>query len=505
MCENSEGAYSTQKGAAALVNKGLYSDSSFWLMVITQFLGAFNDNLFKQLLLLLAVGSAIGDQQELATVVFALPFILFSGFAGYLSDRYSKCHIIRYSKMAEIVVMFLGMVAFFAFPVFGFTGLFIVLGLMGLQSTFFGPGKYGILPELFREDDLPRANGLILMTTFIAIIMGTVLAGVLKDSFSPKSERVEGKNLAPHVFDSEDEKGEDSSFRKSRGQLNPKDQGVLLSEMTEEQKEEEKARLVEGGSQLWKASLFCIGIAVIGTLTSLGVRKTGRAHEALVLTFSHLGIPKATRSFILQNRMLLVAIGSSCLFWLIGGVIVLVVNKYGEVQLELASTYTSLLTAATAIGIAVGAALASRLTRHSRDLRLVRLSAILLLGLLLLLSLPGGNGGHFWSYSGTWVLLMLAGISAGMLAIPLHSYIQVAADKSQKGQVIAAMNLVNFIAILLSGVTYGRFEQIARMLNWPWHSMFGMTAVLILPLLFFRYKKLEIHDSNSFTRKSKES
>ena len=109
---------------------------------------------------------------------------MFVGFAGYLSDRYSKKRIVVGCKVAEIGVMLLGFLVFLT----GTPGsssfivlLFGVLFLMGLQSAFFGPSKFGILPEMFSDTDLPTINGVILATTFLAIIFGTVLAGVLKD------------------------------------------------------------------------------------------------------------------------------------------------------------------------------------------------------------------------------------------------------------------------------------------------------------------------------------
>src|SRR5687768_11130244 len=166
------------------VGTPLFRDRSFWGMTATQLLGAFNDNLFKQLMLLLAipVGAAAAqkaDEQGLATMIFSLPFVLFSGFAGYLSDRHSKRNVIVACKLAEIGIMLLGMIGFLAYGMTGYSGLLVVLFLMGTHSAFFGPGKYGILPELFREHDLPKANGVILMTTFLAIIFGTASAGLM--------------------------------------------------------------------------------------------------------------------------------------------------------------------------------------------------------------------------------------------------------------------------------------------------------------------------------------
>src|SRR6188508_151446 len=99
---------------------GLFRDRAFWGLTATQFLGAFNDNVFKQLMLLLAipVGAAAAqkaDEQGLATMIFSLPFVLFSGFAGYLSYRYSKRSVIVACKLAEIGIMLLGMIGFLAY------------------------------------------------------------------------------------------------------------------------------------------------------------------------------------------------------------------------------------------------------------------------------------------------------------------------------------------------------------------------------------------------------
>src|SRR5438128_5022164 len=113
----------------------LFRDRSFWGMTATQFLGAFNDNVFKQLMLLLAipVGAAAAqkaDEQGLATMIFSLPFVLFSGFAGWLSDRYSKRNMIVVCKLAEIGIMLLGMLGFLAYGATGYRGLLVILFLM---------------------------------------------------------------------------------------------------------------------------------------------------------------------------------------------------------------------------------------------------------------------------------------------------------------------------------------------------------------------------------------
>jgi len=155
---------------------------SFRALVGAQFLGAFNDNLFKQLLLFLAAGYIFPgrDLQGLAFAVFALPFVIFSLLAGDLSERFSKRSIIFQMKVAEILVMLLGVMAF---ATLNWTFMLVVLFLMGTQSAFFGPSKYGVIPELIPPEKLLRANAVVLMTTFAAILLGQALAGPMLDGF----------------------------------------------------------------------------------------------------------------------------------------------------------------------------------------------------------------------------------------------------------------------------------------------------------------------------------
>src|SRR5262245_29270807 len=123
----------------------LLADASFWGMTTTQFLGAFNDNLVKQLALLIAAPAAAGmaaaakqaDEQPLAMALFSIPFLLFSSYAGFLSERYSKRTVIVLCKVAEIGIVLLGMVAFAAWHYSGMIGLLVVVFLMGTHSAFF--------------------------------------------------------------------------------------------------------------------------------------------------------------------------------------------------------------------------------------------------------------------------------------------------------------------------------------------------------------------------------
>lgn len=178
----------------------LFRARQFWPLFWTQFLGAFNDNFFKNSLVILIIyrGIRIGvvepsQMVALAGGIFILPFFLFSTWAGQLSDRMEKARLIRLTKVAEVVAMSLAAWGFLT-DNFGF--LLIVLFLMGLQSTFFGPLKYSILPQHLKPEELMAGNSLIEAGTFIAIPLGTSLGGWFVSL--PGSER--GLSIAVLVF-----------------------------------------------------------------------------------------------------------------------------------------------------------------------------------------------------------------------------------------------------------------------------------------------------------------
>lgn len=429
---------------SALVDTPLLQDKAFWGMTVAQFLGAFNDNLFKQLMLLLAVptvaasvspetvvestkAAAGGDQQGLTTMIFSVPFILFSGFAGFLSDRYRKQTVILTAKYAEIGIMALGLLGFLFFRVTGYYGLLGVLFLMGTHSAFFGPGKYGILPELFHKKDLSRANGIILMTTFLAIIFGTASAGFLGN----------------------------------------------MADATPGRPEPEK---------LWIGSLICIGIAMLGVVSAHFIRSSPAANPNLKFSPASLAIPKETMALLVRDRKLLLALLSSCLFWLVCGLTMQIINSLGLTQLKVDKGQTSLLTGVISIGIAIGAVAAGKLGSGKGAPRTVTIGAWGIVISLIVLSLSRPGGAHLLGYYGTMPALVALGSFAGLFAIPVQVFIQTRPPENQKGQAIATMNFSNFIAIFLSGAIYWLFNWIVSTANWPSSTVFFFTALLVLPV-----------------------
>jgi acyl-[acyl-carrier-protein]-phospholipid O-acyltransferase/long-chain-fatty-acid--[acyl-carrier-protein] ligase len=412
-------------------------------MTATQFLGAFNDNVFKQLVLLICVdyvalrGLDHDPYQTTAQGLFALPFVLFSGFAGWLSDRVSKRRIVVLCKAGEIGVMLAGLIGLMT-GTMGEDGLLnallAVLFVMGLQSAFFGPSKYGILPELFHEDDLPVANGVVQMTTFLAIIFGLAFCGFFKQW------------------------------------------------------------LTDAGHSLSYISMICIGIALIGTLTSLLVRTTPIARPGLPLQTSSFAIDARTWKMLWTDRPLLVVVLVSSLFWFLGGLLLPAINAYGKQQIGLDDFHTSFLNACVGFGIAAGCVLAGKLSRHTIRFGLVSRGAWgIVVTAALLSAVPFTTDDPRLAEALSAVLLTGLGVSAGFFAVPLQVFLQARPPKEQKGRMIGAMNLVNWIGILLAAGFYGLcsdwFTEVAKIkggrpishISWT----FALVAGMLLPVALF--------------------
>jgi acyl-[acyl-carrier-protein]-phospholipid O-acyltransferase/long-chain-fatty-acid--[acyl-carrier-protein] ligase len=408
----------------------LYKDSSFWGMAVTQFLGAFNDNVFKQLLLLLATPTVLQleagsaeDLQSEAQYVFAAAFLIFSGFAGFLSDRFSKRRMVVVCKVAEIFIALLGMIGFMYFDQIGVTGMFAVLFLMGVHSAFFGPSKYGILPEMIRPADLPRANGVFLMLTFLAIIFGMALAGALLNMF--------------------------------------------------------------GHERLWLASLACIAIAIVGTLTSLLVRPVRPAKPDLEYRWGCWLVSRDTLQLLLRDRQLLAAMAVVAVFWMVGGMVLQTVNALGKSQLGLDELRTSLLAASIGVGTAVGCIAGGYLSRGRVSRPVVTGGAVGTVAMLAILALPGGNQNHLLGFAGSIPVLILLGAFSGMLIVPVQVALQSRPPREEKGRMIATMNQISWIGVILGALFYKCCILLLDVTDGPRSHIFAATALLMLPVAIF--------------------
>jgi acyl-[acyl-carrier-protein]-phospholipid O-acyltransferase/long-chain-fatty-acid--[acyl-carrier-protein] ligase len=281
----------------------------------TQFLGALNDNLYKTVVSLLAVEAALnagGGTQflSMAQGLFILPFILFSGYAAYFADTYSKRSVLIATKSFEILVMGLAVIAF----VTGGIGFMLaVLFLMATQSAFFGPAKYGILPEMLTDRDLSRGNALLQMTTFVAIILGTALASYFTDSLA---------------------------------------------------------------GRLWVVGLLLAVIAVAGVAASLGIARvppSGTHRPFRINPWSEVVV--GLRRLWSDRPLWLTVVGISY-FWFLGALLYIAVLVFGKESLQADNLRVGLLMVFFAVGIGVGSMAAGRLSGDKVELGLVPLGAI---------------------------------------------------------------------------------------------------------------------------------
>lgn len=296
---------------------GKYSDLlkswGFQAFLWTQFLEAFNDNVFKFIIIMTALDKAPGQGSlyvALAQGAFILPFLFFSGYSGYLADVYSKRAVMIVVKLFEILSMVLG---YFSMVSGNLALMLGVVFLLGLHSTFFSPAKYGFLPEAVPEEDLSRANGLLEMTTFMAIILGTFLGGVLF-----------------------------SLWKGDPGKLN----------------------------------LVLIAVAVVGALFSLGITKVkpSGAQKAFKLNPFH-EVWEGALDLKKDRAMWLTVVGISY-FWLLGAFMQGAIPLLGKNVMGLSDTTTAILGTFLALGIGFGSLWAGRLSGDRVELGLVPVGSI---------------------------------------------------------------------------------------------------------------------------------
>src|SRR5215813_11985751 len=182
----------------------ILKDRGFFCFFCTQFLGAFNDNLYKIIVSFVAIDRVADSGSRslylsLIAFLFVLPSALFSAYAGQIADRYSKRNVLVAVKIFEVLVMSLGLGAFFLERI---EPMLAIVFLMGLHATFFSPAKYGIVPEMLPDRDLSRANGLLEMSTFVAIVVGTSIGTFLFSTWKHEPWKLGAMMLAIAVVGS---------------------------------------------------------------------------------------------------------------------------------------------------------------------------------------------------------------------------------------------------------------------------------------------------------------
>ena len=363
----------------------LWHDSAFWGMAVAQFFGAFNDNVCKQLAMLICLQETMEDKQASATAVFAIPFLLFSGTAGFLADRISKSWIVQACKVAEVGIQATALVLAVSIGMSGgslTTVMLTVLFLMGIHSAFFGPSKYGVLPEMLPKEALAKSE--------------RRFSG---DDVPRDHSRLGGRRCAEWTC-----------------------QARCLSE---------RRSPVRAG----------VGFALIGWWASLYLRPTPPAQPSLQFSPKQFAVDPATWKVVGKDRLLLGVLVANGTFFLCGGAMHPAVNAFGIQQLKASSSISSGLLSCVAFGIAGGCAIAGRWCGAKANLKVSKIGAatiVACLGLLYLTPTAPGSQNLWVAISA--VLFLGVGLGAGLLAVPLQVVLQTRPPAEHRGRVLAALS-----------------------------------------------------------------
>ena len=387
----------------------LFTQRRFLPFFTTQFLGALNDNLFKNALLVIIVSMGVSEAASstnfltnLAAGLFILPYFLFSTTAGQLADKYDKAFLIRRIKFAEIIIMLIGCYALYSTNIWL---MMAVLFLLGVQSSFFGPIKYSIIPQHLSPEELMAGNAQVGMGTFVSILLGTLLGGWL----------------------------------------------VTFPLGT-----------------VWVGSLAVV-VALIGWWGSCKIPDAPADKGEIKISLNPIREAWRNLGFARENMTVFYCIMGISWFWLFGGSFLTQVPNFAVTVLQGHPTLISILLAAFIIGVAIGSILCAKvsgkqvepgliplgamgLTVFSADIffssgayQLANLSAVEVTPLQFL----GLDGGFL-----VFVDLLAIGMFGGILIVPLYAMVQSRTPSHKRARVIAANNVFNAI-FMVSGALIG--------------------------------------------------
>jgi MFS family permease len=372
--------------------------SRFAAMAVTYFLGVFNDNFYKQAALLLAVAGGMSGLQGKATILFSLPFVLFSAYGGWLADHFSKRHVVLTANFLEVIAMIIGA---YGVLTMNWSLILAMVGLMGLQSTFFGPALNGSIPEIYPSWYVTRANAFLKLFTTAAILLGMAAAGIALDQNWLKTEIPFGRILVASIM---------------------------------------------------------LAVALAGLIVSFGMKKIKSAGSHAPFPWTG---PLASLRDVIQLRSdppLVLAVIGDCYFYFLSLLAVMVINTMGISQLNMSKSATSLLAVSLMVGVCIGSFVAARITSAERWTHVLAPASFGMGGFLFAAGLIAQT-----ELDMQWVLLFLALIGAGFFGgvflIPLTAFIQVRPGDDEKGKVIAAANFCAFSGMLLAGQVFTIFDN----------------------------------------------
>ncbi|NMM40541.1 MFS transporter [Pseudoalteromonas arctica] len=421
--------------------RALLKSKRFLPLFVTQFFSALNDNIYKQAVLLLLIFQTanVADgafYANLAAGLFILPFFLFSGMAGQIAEKKEKSKLIRIVKLAEIPIMLVGAVAISTQSVWL---MLTTVFLTGLQSTFFGPLKYSILPQHVAADELTKANGLVESATFVAILIGTTF-------------------------------------------------GTYYITQT------------VGATVICVA---IISLAIIGYLSSRSIPISAANDPNLVFTFNIFSSTKGLFKVLnLQTESVGKSVLGISWFWFIGAIILTALPNYVKYVMVGDELVVTSALVVFSLSIAIGSLLCEKLSRSRIELGIVPFGALLITLFLYLLSQEPAmrfyqlsseelftleqilhTGDMYWHF----IWMAGIGIASGFYTVPLYALIQQRTVESSRSRIIAANNVLNALfmvaSAVLSIITLSIFA-------WTIPQLFLLLAGLNLLISLYIYTKV---------------
>lgn len=390
------------------MSNSFFSTRRFMPIFLTQFFGALNDNIFKQvLLLMISYGwlsniSNVSLMTNLASLLFILPYFIFSATAGQIADRYERSYLIRLLKILEIIIV---IIATFGLLLGNVWLLLFALFLLGIQSTFFGPIKYAILPEILHEKELIAGNAIFQAGTSLAILFGMLLGGVL------------------------------ISYAKG---------------------------------QIWIISVAIFMVALAGYLSSRMILKQKIAAPDLKINWNFLQTSFQTLAYAKSLSIIfLILIGNSW-YWFLGATYMTQISEMTKIYLHGNESVVSLLLTCFSVGVGIGSFICERLGQNKTPNQLIKLVALGAVGLTLfsfylplnLTWIPAQQGDLLTLaqilatpiYYHTLVSITLLGVVGGFYIVPLYTMMQYFSPSSHRARVVAANNILNAIFMVSSAI-----------------------------------------------------
>ncbi len=403
----------------------------FGFLNTTQFLNAFNDNLLKQMLMWgTATGGIWASQiapggQAYASLCLAIPFILLSGFAGQFSDRYSKRSVIIVVKFMEVLI---GIMALVGFLMGNLWVLITALVLISIQSTFFSPAKYGILPEIIEEKLLSRANGTLSMFTYVACILGIGAAGPLYELYA-------GGEIAPPS-------------------------GIL-----------------------WIPGAAIVLVGILGMIATRGLPRVPVQSPEMKIRPVFFTAYRETWRDIRGTPLATVVIAWSYFYMIVAGLAILIPADFPDL-LGISPTKATPLLLCLAVSLGIGDYTAGRLSGHRIRPGMIPVGAI---GTTVMLFALGAIPLNYYLIG---ICLSAAGFMAGFIMVPLQTMTQQLSSEDQRGGVLGLWNCGSFVGIVIGNVIFlvVKSKHVNMASNHVFYICGGLGVILVI-LLYTGWQK----------------